>query len=742
MMRRDELGGVKNCKVIPGETVATQHRMLVMDINSKTRRQRKRERTPRINWWKIKEREGDDLMWETVDRSTEQKEVSELTWMNTYPIMIEAARKTLGESKGGKYIEKESWWWNNEVQEAIQNKKEAFKKWKLSRTDEDRESYRNLNKISKGKCAAAKDQGYEALYNDLEMNGPKRIYKLAKTRHRRSKDIDKITFVRDEEGKIQSEDNKIKERWKTYFSKLLNTRNTQTQELTGEKVEGPIENIEEDEVRRQLEKMKMNKAKGPDELPIELIKKMKDTGIEWITSCFRDILKNGIPPEWRRSRTIPLYKQNGDPLSCGNYRGIKLLCHSLKLLERVIEARLREIVKIGEAQYGFQKGKSTTEPMFCLRMLQEKYRELNKELHMVFVDLEKAYDTIPRELIWHCLRKKQVPEAYIDIIKDMYKDSTTQVVTNVGETEEIRIEVGLHQGSALSPLLFIIIMDVISEDTGEESPWSMLFADDLVLCDENREDLEGRLEDWRQRLEGVGLKVSRSKTEYLPPTGSCEDIKLREYGSNDYATLPKCSSFKYLGTTIHQEGGCQTEVTLRIGKAWNKWRELTGVLCDKKIPKKLKVLIYKTVIRPTLLYGNETWPINDNLARKISACEMRMLRYCLKISLEEHRTNEDIRKEANVIDITTLMRRRRLEWFGHVYRRKENEDIKRVYNLKVRGKRKRGRPKHRWKDTIKKDMSLCNLQEGDADDRVRWRSLIELGLRQIPATRTGQSGDR
>ena len=133
--------------------------------------------------------------------------------------------------------------------------------------------------------------------------------------------------------------------------------------------------------------------------------------------------------------------------------------------------------------------------MFCLRMLQEKYREFNKKLHMVFVDLEKAYDTIPRELIWYCLRKRQVPEAYIDVIKDMYKCSTTRVSTSAGETESIQVEVGLHQGSALSPLLFIIIMDVISDDTVEDTPWSMQFADDLVLCDEKREVLEGRLEE-------------------------------------------------------------------------------------------------------------------------------------------------------------------------------------------------------------------------------------------------------
>ncbi|XP_046841927.1 uncharacterized protein LOC124436045 [Xenia sp. Carnegie-2017] len=76
-----------------------------------------------------------------------------------------------------------------------------------------------------------------------------------------------------------------------------------------------------------------------------------------------------------------------------------------------------------------------------------------------------------------------------------------------------------EKGSALSPLLFIIIMDVISDDTTEDTPWSMLFADDLVLCDEKREHLEGRLEDWRRILKDVGLKVSRPKTEYLLPSG-------------------------------------------------------------------------------------------------------------------------------------------------------------------------------------------------------------------------------
>ena len=145
-----------------------------------------------------------------------------------------------------------------------------------------------------------------------------------------------------------------------------------------------------------------------------------------------------------------------DVLECNNYRGIKLMCHSMKLWERLIVARLRQITSIDNTQYGFRPGKSTTEPIFILRILQEKHTEMNKGLHMVFVDLEKAYDRVPRELIWWCLRKKGVPEGYVTIIQDMYNECETLVSISTGNTEYFHVGVGLHQGSALSPLLFIL----------------------------------------------------------------------------------------------------------------------------------------------------------------------------------------------------------------------------------------------------------------------------------------------
>ena len=111
---------------------------------------------------------------------------------------------------------------------------------------------------------------------------------------------------------------------------------------------------------------------------------------------------------------------------------------------------------------------------------------------MVFVDLENAYDRVPREIIWCSLRRKGVPEAYINIIRYMYAGCKTNVMI-----KEIDIEVGLPQGSALCPLLFVIIIDVITEEIDEGTPWAMLFADDLVLCDPDRDMMELRIERWR-----------------------------------------------------------------------------------------------------------------------------------------------------------------------------------------------------------------------------------------------------
>ena len=206
----------------------------------------------------------------------------------------------------------------------------------------------------------------------------------------------------------------------------------------------------------------------------------------------------------------------------------------------------------------------------------KKCREKNKDLHMVFVDLEKAFDRIPRDLIWWCLRKKGVPEEYVNIVHD--RSCKTKVVTQKGETEYFAIEVGLHQGSALSPLLFIMIMGVLTENIEKDPPLGMMFADDLVLYAMTREEVEEDLETWRVVFERHGLKISRTKTEYLPsPTNDTgTTVKIVD------AELPTVTSFKYLGSLFTSEGGSQADVNNRMRIGWMKWKEVSGVMCDRK----------------------------------------------------------------------------------------------------------------------------------------------------------------
>ena len=131
-------------------------------------------------------------------------------------------------------------------------------------------------------------------------------------------------------------------------------------------------------------------------------------------------------------------------------------------------------------------GKGTTDAMFALKMLMEKYREGQRELHCIFLDLEKAYDRVAQEELWYCMRKFGIVEKYVQLVQDMYEGSKTVVRCAVGTTENFKVKVGLHQGSALSPFLFAGIMDRLTDKVRREPPWMMLFAGDIVICKETR----------------------------------------------------------------------------------------------------------------------------------------------------------------------------------------------------------------------------------------------------------------
>jgi Reverse transcriptase (RNA-dependent DNA polymerase) len=223
-----------------------------------------------------------------------------------------------------------------------------------------------------------------------------------------------------------------------------------------------------------------------------------DKAIVWLTKLFNIIFRsNKMPDEWRRSILVPIFKNKGDIQSCTNYREIKLMSHTMKLWERVIERRLRKLTTVSKNQFGFMPGRSTMETIFLIRQLMERHREQKKDLHMIFIDLEKAYDKIPRNIMWWALKRKLVPTKYVNLIKDMYTNVVTCVRACDGESNTFPIKIGLHQGSALSPYIFTLVMDDITKDIKGNIPWCMIFADDVVLIDESRIGVNQKLELWR-----------------------------------------------------------------------------------------------------------------------------------------------------------------------------------------------------------------------------------------------------
>ena len=166
----------------------------------------------------------------------------------------------------------------------------------------------------------------------------------------------------------------------------------------------------------------------------------------------------------------------------------------------------------------------------------------------------------------------------------MYKGSEAVVRCAIGTTESFKVKVGVHQGSGLSPFLFAVIMDKIINEARREPPWMMLFADDIVICKETREEVEQTLECWRYALERREMKVSRSKTEYLCING----VNDKKTVNMEDTKVARVKEFKYLGSTVQKSGNCEREVKRRVQAGWNRWRKVSIVICDKRLPARVK----------------------------------------------------------------------------------------------------------------------------------------------------------
>ncbi|KAK3506448.1 hypothetical protein QTP70_000579, partial [Hemibagrus guttatus] len=394
----------------------------------------------KTNWWKMKNEE-----------------------CSKAEVIRETGRKVLGVSSGKRKEDKETWWWNEEVQDSVQRKRLAKKKWDMDRSEENRQEYKELQRRVRREVSKAKQKAYDELYTRLDTReGEKDLYRLARQRDRDGKDVQQVRVIKDRDGRVLTSEESVQRRWKEYFEELMNEENEREKRVEGvNSVEEEVDKIRKDEVRKALKRMKSGKEVGPDDIPVEVWKCLGEAAVEFLASLFNRVLEN----------------------------------------------------------------------------------------------LEKAYDRVPREELWYCMRKSGVAEKYVRVVQDMYERSRTVVRCAVGQTEEFKVEVGLHQGSALSPFLFAIVMDQLSEEVRQESSWTMMFADDIVIFSESREQVEENLERWRFALERRGMKVSGSKTEYMCVNEREGSGTVRLQGEE----VKKVQEFKYLGSTVQSNGECGKE---------------------------------------------------------------------------------------------------------------------------------------------------------------------------------------
>ena len=209
---------------------------------------------------------------------------------------------------------------------------------------------------------------------------------------------------------------------------------------------------------------------GPSGIIVEMLKAAGSKGIDFLRKLIKSVVKHDkIPEDWEMSFILNLYKGKGDTLNRGNYGGLKLTEHAMKVMERIVDGMIREMIAIDEMQFAFVPGRGTTDAIFIIRQLQEKFlsrKDLNdKNLTLFcFVDLEKAFDRVPRKLLWWAIRKLGVEELIVRLAQAMYNNARSRVRVGSEYSEEFEVGVGIHQGPVLSPLLFIIVLEALSRE--------------------------------------------------------------------------------------------------------------------------------------------------------------------------------------------------------------------------------------------------------------------------------------
>lgn len=263
--------------------------------------------------------------------------------------------------------------------------------------------------------------------------------------------------ILDKQERLQCNADERLERFREFFSELFNVNSTIDPSIVNEIQPSNISTTEKlrqekpparAEVQTALRPMKSGKAAGNDEITADLLQAGGTAVLQWLQMLFVDIWEKEEMVENRNLAILIRLFKKGDKKICDNYRGISLLVVTRKLFSRVILNRIQLIVykQLLEQQAGFRSNRSTIDQIFTLRIVMEKYKQYNKPLHMCFIDIQKAYDSVNRELLWKICKAYGLTDKIVNLFKMLHKNSRAKVRINGQLSDSFDIESGIMQG--------------------------------------------------------------------------------------------------------------------------------------------------------------------------------------------------------------------------------------------------------------------------------------------------------
>jgi hypothetical protein len=738
---RSSLLDVRNRK---GADVYSDHHLIVGQIRIKLATTiRKTVTAPRkINIAKLqdpvactafREQLRENLSQNDTNGSTEEK------WNSVTATFQEASENILGFRPNGR---KE--WISDHTWNLIERRRDMKGRINTASSPELVQQYNLLDKQIAKSARSDKRKWVDDIADNAQQaanNGNSReLYRL--TRKLSCKKYSSDHPLKDKDGNLLTMAEEQLDRWSEYFEDLLNrtppscTHSPSTPRATPRISDGPPS---KNEIKGAIKRLKQGKAPGADSISSEMLKLDPDLIVETIHPLLNEVWRSEtIPEKWKDGLIIKLPKK-GDLSVCSNWRGITLLNTINKILSIVIHERISIALEptLRKEQAGFRPGRSCIDHINTLRVIIEQSEELQTPLYLLFVDFERAFDTLDHERMWTILECYGIPTKVLNIVKGLYRDVSCRVVHNGRLGRQIKVKSGVKQGCILSPLLFTIILDWVMKKatkTPRGIQWTMSsrledldFADDICMMTHRESDMRAKLNQLVHYAGQVGLKVNARKTKLmrLDPDSRGGTVQLC-VGST---VIEEVEKFCYLGSIISKNSSSDDDIITRIQKARQAFGQLNAVWNSSQLSRNLKLKLFKTNVLPVMLYGSETWRVTARNTAKIQVFVNKCLRRIFKFRWTDMIQNKDLWIMARMDNLERTIRRRKWNWIGHTLRRPNYEIARQALDWNPQGTRKRGRPKQTWRRSIEEEARARKYTWKEvkalASNRVRWRGFCD-----------------